>query len=191
MTADDVGVQRIRRELRELAAAGVRMPTEADLAEAEEEEAGAAALGPKMASVRLSAATLARVRDLVPRIEAAPRLAALAAPGAAVSGYRVLKLAISVGLAELERLSAGAEGVPLPELEIASLAPPQASTADGRMVEAALAAGWTVARLAEALGVSVSTIYGARKGARRLSAGVSLELGRLVRSGGNPRRVGE
>lgn len=188
MTADDVGVQRIRRELRKLDAAGVPMATEAELAEAEEEEAGAAALGPKMASVRLSAATLARVRDLVPRIEAAPRLAALAAPGAAVSGYRVLKLAISVGLAELERLSAGAEGVPLPELEIATLAPPEAATADGRMVEAALAAGWTVAQLAEALDVSTRTVYGARKGARRLSGRVSLELGRLLRSGNDPRR---
>jgi hypothetical protein len=179
MTADDVGVQRIRRELRELAATGVRMPTDADLAAAEE-----AVLGPKMASVRLSAATLARVRDLVPRIQAAPRLAALAAPGAAVSGYRILKLAISVGLTELERLSAAAEGVPMPELEIATLAPPEAPTADGRMVEAALAAGWTVARLADALGVSVSTVYGARKGARRLSGRVRLELGRLVRARG-------
>jgi hypothetical protein len=188
MTADEVGTQRIRRELRELAAVGSRMPAEADLAEAEEEAAGAAALGPKMASVRLSAATLARVRDLVPRIEAAPRLAALAAPGAPVSGYRVLKLAISVGLAELERLSAAAEGVALPELEIATLAPPEAPTADGRWVEAALAAGWTVTRLAEALGVSVSTVYGARKGKRRLSGRATLALEALLRSGNDPRR---
>lgn len=189
MTADEVGVQRIRHELRELAAAGVRMPTEADLEEEEAEAADAAGLGPKMRSIRLNGATLARVRDLVQRIEAAPRLAALAAPGATVTEYRVLKLAVAVGLAELERLSAGAEGVPLPALELDALAPPDAPTADGRMVEAALAAGWTVARLAEALGVSVSTVYGARKGARRLSAGVSLELGRLVRSGGDPRSL--
>lgn len=186
MTADEVGTQRIRRELRELASAGVRMPNADDL---EAAEAGGV-LGPRMASVRLSAATLAQVRDLVPRIEAAPRLAALAAPGATVTGYRVLKLAISVGLAELERLSAGAAGVPLPELDIEALAPADAPTADGRMVEAALAAGWTVARLAAALGVSTSTIYGARKGARRLSGRVSLELGRLVRAGGG-RRGGE
>lgn len=188
--SDVISLPRYRRGIAMLDAAalmGAGPMTEDDAHDAREEPMPTKPAATKPTSVRLRPEQVEALDRLAPALTALrPEVAALA--GGELGPYSLLRLAIALGLAELERMAAP----PAPPRPLPGWVPYQDEAAGGfdrgaaprkaaaAMVARALDAGWTVPRLAEEIGINAAAVEQVARGRRGLSRTATNSLEALL-----------